>query len=882
MKMILTKANAKLIERETLTKGMRNAVKVSFVFSADWDGLTKLAVFTAGDVTKPIILDETNECFVPEEVCYIAGVAVNCGVYGMKDGITVIPSINVRLDYVRDGADPEGDAETKTPGIWEQAIGKIEEAKRIARDVKDRADAGDFDGKKGDPFRYEDFTDENKKDLLKDVYLAEQIDRMNVCFEVDLTKCLTITSGSPIEITKDTIKTSENINGIIDVKGYFKIEVENEGIDYVTLTINGTDYSAIGYEGQKTKISFKGEVNEPIEIYVENGARAKFTKFLATAQHKVGEIENNYYTAEKVGAMVLRDVDLTKYTTITYGEAEVSNNRIISVSMPDGEIHGDALIDVRGYVELEFSTLYNSPLYINGIFYGNDNTTFKGVITEPISVWFFSNEVITFNKFVVDINHKLENEYYTAEEVEKMVLKPVDLTKVATSTKPMIITSNNISRTPETTGIVDALIDIKGYVEIEAGCDEDSTSSDGSSLIIDGQRFYTRNGVSFKGVVNEPIRCRVSSICSNGVTFTRFVTTSDYELHNKVDNELSQIKEDQASRANIKNGTGEYSLQQTPKIESWYPENAYVLDYIHNPTYAERPLYWNLDENGNPYIITGAFASYSALLSGYGQITGEQSTARGRRIIVLGEMSHGEGTEVFVLGKYAHGEGNNVTVLGSGGHGEGMDTYVEKEFGHAEGKGTQAIGVSAHAQNYQTIAKGAHSHAQNARTQANGECSTSMGIDTIADGYASFAGGNGSKAKANNAFALNGKTLAQGENSTAMGDSTQALGRASIASGHKTITRDNAQGSRAGGAFTIAGSQYQDVRGMFNVEDTENKFADIVGGGTGETARKNIYTLDWSGNGYFAGDVTFTYKGTTYKASDLLSRLEALEKKLGG
>ena len=352
--------------------------------------------------------------------------------------------------------------------------------------------------------------------------------------------------------------------------------------------------------------------------------------------------------------------------------------------------------------------------------------------------------------------------------------------------------------------------------------------------------------------MNEPIGlvCDKTAVAK----FTKFVTTSDYELQN----EVYKVVKEQALRSNVKNGTGEHSLQQTPKIDGWVTDNPYVIEYFKNPTKPEYTIIGELDKNGNVIIKTGAFGKYTALLSGYGQIVGEQSTARGRRIIVLGEMSHGEGTEVFVLGKYAHGEGNNVTVLGSGGHGEGMDTYVEKEFGHAEGKETQAIGVDAHAQNYQTIAKGAHSHAQNARTQANGECSTSMGIDTVADGYASFAGGNGSKAKANNAVALNGKTEAWSENSTAIGAGTQAFGRASLAGGHKTITRSNAQGSRTGGAFTIAGSQYQDVRGMFNVEDAENKFADIVGGGTSETARKNIHTLDWSGNGYFAGSVEGT------------------------
>ena len=39
--------------------------------------------------------------------------------------------------------------------------------------------------------------------------------------------------------------------------------------------------------------------------------------------------------------------------------------------------------------------------------------------------------------------------------------------------------------------------------------------------------------------------------------------------------------------------------------------------------------------------------------------------------------------------------------------------------------------------------------------------------------------------------------------------------------------------------------------------DTENKYAHIVGNGTSNENRSNAYTLDWDGNAWFAGDITF-------------------------
>ena len=59
--------------------------------------------------------------------------------------------------------------------------------------------------------------------------------------------------------------------------------------------------------------------------------------------------------------------------------------------------------------------------------------------------------------------------------------------------------------------------------------------------------------------------------------------------------------------------------------------------------------------------------------------------------------------------------------------------------------------------------------------------------------------------------------------------------------------------------------QDQHVQGTYNILDTEGsitkkgKYAHIVGNGT-SAKRSNAYTLDWDGNGWFAGDV---YVGST-------------------
>ena len=107
----------------------------------------------------------------------------------------------------------------------------------------------------------------------------------------------------------------------------------------------------------------------------------------------------------------------------------------------------------------------------------------------------------------------------------------------------------------------------------------------------------------------------------------------------------------------------------------------------------------------------------------------------------------------------------------------------------AEGKGTKAKGNFSHAEGFNTTAFAAYSHAEGRETIASGSVSHAEGTGTVASGIRSHAGGYG--------------TIAKGENQTAIG--------------------------------------------KYNIEDTSNKYAFIIGNGTSST-RKNALTVDWSGN----------------------------------
>lgn len=123
-----------------LTAGMAKAETVQFVFSADWDGTNKTAVFTDGtntvDVLESSWTDNTVE--IPAEVLTTAGRTIKVGIYGTTaDGMT-LPTIWTELGKVRPGADPSGDEATDpTLPIWAQLqalIGDLDDLTTAARE----------------------------------------------------------------------------------------------------------------------------------------------------------------------------------------------------------------------------------------------------------------------------------------------------------------------------------------------------------------------------------------------------------------------------------------------------------------------------------------------------------------------------------------------------------------------------------------------------------------------------------------------------------------------------------------------------------------------------------------------------------------------------
>ncbi len=120
----------------------QNYLYASFLFSEDWEGISKTAIFRNEDNTPyEMLLDETDTCLVPAEVLDAGEVSVS--VFG-GDLITVNKVyIEVEESGLIDGQTPQ----PPTPNIYNQILEVAQSAEQTAQSVEDRADAGEFDGK---------------------------------------------------------------------------------------------------------------------------------------------------------------------------------------------------------------------------------------------------------------------------------------------------------------------------------------------------------------------------------------------------------------------------------------------------------------------------------------------------------------------------------------------------------------------------------------------------------------------------------------------------------------------------------------------------------------------------------------------------------------
>lgn len=247
--------------------------------------------------------------------------------------------------------------------------------------------------------------------------------------------------------------------------------------------------------------------------------------------------------------------------------------------------------------------------------------------------------------------------------------------------------------------------------------------------------------------------------------------------------------------------------------------------------------------------------------------SGKHSHAEGRNTTALGETSHSEGGGTNASGVCSHAEGSSSVASGLCTHAEGQGSKASGNYSHAEGFETKTIGIISHAEGYYTTALGDYAHAEGYSSYKAPNIIPTLSINTTNDDIISTwknkkfsLSKNYSHVEGRDSLALGNYSHAEGIYTTASGDYSHAEGYATNAEGNEShaegsCTHALGYGSHSEGKNTKASSEAQHVQGKYNIEDSNGKYAHIVGNGTSNSKRSNAHTLDWQGNAWYAGDV---------------------------
>ena len=132
-----TKNQLAVSQGEQITSGSVNVYPVKFIFSSDWDGMDRVAVFRVGNERTSVLLTDEGECQIPWEAMQSndEGKHLYAGVYGTIGGEVVLPTVWTSLGTIREGTRLGGSALPPTPNLIDQALQQVEAAAERAENA---------------------------------------------------------------------------------------------------------------------------------------------------------------------------------------------------------------------------------------------------------------------------------------------------------------------------------------------------------------------------------------------------------------------------------------------------------------------------------------------------------------------------------------------------------------------------------------------------------------------------------------------------------------------------------------------------------------------------------------------------------------------------
>ena len=249
------------------------------------------------------------------------------------------------------------------------------------------------------------------------------------------------------------------------------------------------------------------------------------------------------------------------------------------------------------------------------------------------------------------------------------------------------------------------------------------------------------------------------------------------------------------------------------------------------------PYYSKLDFN---YMPDNVYHSENAPVK-FG--AGKNSTVQGDETTATGINAHAEGAYTKADGIGSHAEGRTTKATGDYSHAEGSYTKADGDYSHAEGSSTEASGINSHAEGDYTVANRRGMHAEGKYNLYD----NAKYIDVVSSSI-EFSWRNMHAASEYTFDADTGYyTLINAEPK-----SEAVIGLYYASSGqYENGTIDELEKPIS----LIDSNRYQTEKHQRKLASNfQGKYVHVVGNGY-SSKRSNAYTLDWDGNGWFAGDV---------------------------
>lgn len=236
--------------------------------------------------------------------------------------------------------------------------------------------------------------------------------------------------------------------------------------------------------------------------------------------------------------------------------------------------------------------------------------------------------------------------------------------------------------------------------------------------------------------------------------------------------------------------------------------------------------------NGNTASGNDAIAiGHNATASGYGSTALSGSTASGSGAFSQGGQTKASGEYAVSFGKQGEASGHYSMTQGSG-------NIAKSHYAHAEGRG--CIAGIENGQEDLLDGTGAGAHAEGDGTKALGNFSHSEGVLSKTYGKHSHAEGYGCETGSSTT-----SESAYGQGAHAEGEDTVAFGNYSHSEGKDTVAQSKY--SHAEGIGTQTCIQGQSVCGQYNEAVASDNYLFIVGNGTSNTNRSNVFAVGSSG-----------------------------------